>query len=267
MPLPSREECSVFVATVQASAVRQLVEVLKDVLHDVMLVFSADGITLSAMDSAKCALVAMKLEASAFEVFSVPATVSCGVSLAHLAKCVKTASATDTITLAQRAASPNELYIRIENTAASTNTEFSLKLLAVDSDIVHPPAMDFSFSTTLPSVFLSRLVRDMSAIGEYLEIDAADDKLSFTVRGDFASQTTQIGAAAPPPSPAPGEDGEVKMAEPIHESFPLKYVCLFCRASALSTSATLNLRAGYPLVMSFNVASLGTLRFVLAPRA
>ena len=49
--------------TVQSSALKTLFEVLKDILNDVNMVFTKDGIRLVAMDSSHVALVYMFLEA------------------------------------------------------------------------------------------------------------------------------------------------------------------------------------------------------------
>lgn len=229
--------------------------------------FSPDGITLSCMDGAKCALVSLRLDADKFESYHVPAVVNCGVSLNHLQKCIKSASSSDTITIAQPLAQPNELHIDLANTANKTRTAFTLRLLAVDSDVITVPSMDFDWSTSLPSLFLQRLCRDMAQLGEFLTLEAKASLLKFEVRGDFATQTTEIVATSQSGSGIGGEDAPTPAPDlSIRETFPLKYLTLFCRASQLSTTVMINLREGYPLVLSYSVASLGILRFVLAPK-
>jgi DNA polymerase III sliding clamp (beta) subunit (PCNA family) len=59
--------------TVQASAIRVLFESLKNILSDVNLLVTKDGVKLVAMDGAKAAIVYLKLEASQFETIYVRA--------------------------------------------------------------------------------------------------------------------------------------------------------------------------------------------------
>lgn len=49
-------------------------------------------------------------------------------------------------------------------------------------------------------------------------------------------------------------------------TYLIKYILLFNRASALSATQELYLKKGWPLVCCYKVASLGDLRFVLAPK-
>ena len=58
------------IKTVQSSAIKILVEALKEILTDTNLIIDETGIKLVAMDSTKTVLIYMKLEANKFESFS-----------------------------------------------------------------------------------------------------------------------------------------------------------------------------------------------------
>ena len=58
-----------YMTTVQAGSIRTLVEVLKEVLNDVNLIFDETGIRVTAMDGSHVALIHMKLDASKCETF------------------------------------------------------------------------------------------------------------------------------------------------------------------------------------------------------
>lgn len=227
-------------------------------LHDLVFKFSPEGIKVCALDGARCALVSLNLEADKFETFLVPSPVNCGVSLSHLQKCIKSATPSDTTTFLQPASAPNELHIHLKNAQNKTSTSFILKLMDLDDEVIQVPSMDFEWSTTLSSVYLQRLCRDMSQLGETLTLEARSRALVFEVKGDFASQRTEVSTT---------EIGsEMAADEIIRENYPIKYITMFCRASQISNVCQINMRAGYPLVLSYNVAGLGVLRFVLAPK-
>ena len=54
--------------------------------------------------------------------------------------------------------------------------------------------------------------------------------------------------------------------ENVEGVFSLRYLTLFTRASGLCNTVQLFLKRDYPLILSYAVASLGTLRFCLASR-
>ena len=55
------------IKTVQSSAIKILVEALKEILTDTNLIIDETGIKLVAMDSTKTVLIYMKLEANKFQ--------------------------------------------------------------------------------------------------------------------------------------------------------------------------------------------------------
>ena len=57
------------IVTVQSNAIRILSEALKDILTDVNLQISKDGIKIIAMDGSKVAIINLKLDATKFEEF------------------------------------------------------------------------------------------------------------------------------------------------------------------------------------------------------
>ena len=69
------------VKTVQASAIRVLVEALKDILTDANFIFDDTGIKVIAMDSSHSVLIHMKLEASNFESYYCEEQIKIGINL------------------------------------------------------------------------------------------------------------------------------------------------------------------------------------------
>lgn len=57
-----------------------------------------------------------------------------------------------------------------------------------------------------------------------------------------------------------------KSDKTIEGRFSLKYLSLFCKAANLSNTIELFLRESYPLILKYNVASLGELKFCVAPK-
>ena len=100
----------------------------------------------------------------------------------------------------------------------------------------------------------------MTHLGDFMTISIDGASLKLSCDGSFASQSTTIGES----------DGCMAVTESTGEdvegTFSLRYLSLFTRASGLCNTVQLFLKKEYPLILSYSVASLGSLRFCLASR-
>ena len=250
----------VYIKSIQGGAIRTLFEVLKEIVHDVNLQFDSSGVKLLTMDGARCALVYLKLRADAFEDFSCIGRHNVGVNMGSVFKLVRTCGSHDTITLYIDADNTNELGITISNHDKNSMTDFKLKLLDVDSEDINIPDVEFDSIVTMPSAYFQRICRDMLNISEKMTIRSQGDQLWLSCNGDFARQETVVG-----PSDA-GMSLSSVSEKRIEGTFSLKYLSLFCKASSLANTMELFLKESYPIIIKYNVASLGEIRFCLAPQ-
>lgn len=174
--------------SIQGNAIRTLFEVLKEIVHDVCLRVDSTGVKLLTLDGARCALVYMRLRADAFEEFKCDGTFNLGLNMASMFKLVKTSGSHDTITLYMDSSTNNELGIKIQNSEKNSVTDFKLKLLDVDDEIITLPDVEFDSVITMPSAFFQRLCRDMLNISDTMIIKSTGNKLVLGCNGDFARQ-------------------------------------------------------------------------------
>jgi proliferating cell nuclear antigen len=251
------------VKSIQGGAIRTLFEVMKEIVHDVCLCFDNTGIKLTTMDGSRCALIYLRLDASRFEVFHCTGKVNTGINMNSMFKLVRTTGSHDTITLYQKNDVSNELGICISNADRNSVTDFALKLLDVDSEDIRLPDVEFDSVITLPSSYFQRLCRDMINIGDTVEISSAPDgTLKLSTHGDFARQETFMGEA----TEGSGMVVSANTGAEVSGRFSLKFLVLFCRASSLCATVELLIKQSFPLIMKFNVASLGEIKFCLAPK-
>lgn len=264
------ERCSFYAQTVQGSVIRNLSELLKDVLIEANLVATNDGLRLLAMESTNGILTAVNLNAVSFEKYHCPSRVVLGLSLGNLHRLLKTASNSDVISLWTMPAA-DKLYIRIENTDRGSATEYKLNLVDIDERGLEPPACEFTHVLTLPSHDFQRLLRDMALISTTVFISNDDASLTLSCKGDFAEQNTvltqnqnlMINKTTEDEPDAPMGTASDDDAN----EFVLKYLIQFCRGSSLSPSVNLFLQAGKPIIIKFAAATLGEILFCLSPLA
>jgi proliferating cell nuclear antigen len=249
-----------YLKSISGGAIRTLFECLKEVLHDVSLVFDPSGIKLVTMDGSRCALIFLKLNAESFEEYHCPGTIQCGVNMGSMFKLLRITGSHDTIVMYSTTTETNELGIKIANNERNSATDFKLRLLDVDSENIQIPSVQFDAVLTLPSAYFQRICRDMLNISDTMTVSTRGSELVLSCDGDFARQETVI-----------SEADECMNVQTISEKavqgrYSLKYLTLFCRASSLSTTLEMFLKESYPLVIKYNVASLGQIRFCLAPK-
>jgi proliferating cell nuclear antigen len=249
-----------FLKSIQGGTIRTLFEVLKEIVHDVSLRFDSTGVRLLTMDGARCALVYLKLRAESFEEYHCTSSFDVGINMASMFKLVRTTGSHDTVTMYMDASSTNELGITIQNAEKNSITDFKMKLLDVDSEEIKIPDVDFDSVITMPSAYFQRICRDMLNISDTMTISSQGTQLVLGCNGDFARQETVIGEADA------GMSVSAKSNKKIEGRFSLKYLSLFCKAANLCNTIELFLKESYPLILKYNVASLGEIRFCLAPK-
>jgi len=249
------------VQTVQSGAFRILVEALKEILTDTNLIIDKTGIKLVATDNSQVVLVHMKLLSENFEYFHCEEKTRIGINMMNLFKLIKIMNNNETLTLFIEKSDKNRLGIKINNNEKKTQTLFKMNLLDISEDELNIPPAKFESELTLPSNDFQKIIRDMSNIGENVEMKNIGSTLLLNCEGDFASQETilqetQDGLKF---SKNPNENN------PIQGYFSLKYLCLFTKCTNLCNLLHIYIKNDYPLVIKYDIANLGHIKLCLSP--
>lgn len=242
--------------TVQATAVKAAFEVLKDILNDVNIYFGPDGINILTLDTARAALVDLSLNSENFEeyVFKDVSEMSAGFNISNTYKLLKSISNNDILT---GEIENNEFFkMKIENKSKNSHSEFSLKLLDIDEDQIQKPELKMDCVTTMPSINFQRICRDMNNLATDVEIIRKDNEFIIQCEGDFANQKTVIECT-----------DETPFKGTIRGKYSLKYLNLFTKATGMC--ATVQIMQEFDnrfLVLKYNIANLGELKFYLATK-
>ena len=238
--------------TIQASAFKSTFEVLKDILNDVNIYFRPDGLYVVTLDTARTSLVDMYLAADNFEEYQCDQEeIIAGINISNTFKLLKTITNNDVLRIEIN--SKEYMDIEIFSETKKTNTKFQLKLLDINESRIEVPVVEMTTITTLPSADFQRLCRDMSNIGTDIEIKRQGTEIRFKCEGDFANQETSI--------ECPGE------SPTISGLYSLKYLNIFTKATSMCASVQIIQETGNRfLILKYNVANLGELKFYLATK-
>jgi len=238
--------------TIQAGSFRSTFEVLKDILNDVNIYFDSSGVKMVTLDTTRTSLIDFELLADNFEEYECIEPIVAGINISNMFKLLKTISTADTLTLEIN--NRDNMKIFIENPSKKSNTSFELKLLDIDEDHIQVPEIPLSVNTVMQSIDFQRICRDMNNLSTEITIARVEDRFVFSCMGDFANQETII-----------------KCAESVENEFvgtySLKYLNIFTKATGMcSTVQLFQEEQNRFLVLQYNVANLGELKFYLATK-
>jgi len=253
----------IYIKTVQSNAIRILCEALKDILTDVNVQISPEGMKIISMDGSKVAVIHLNLEASKFETFICNKTLNAGINMSSLHKIIKSIKNNDIISFFITEDDCNKLKIKIENKDKKTVILTVLKLLDINEDILEIPNILFNEVITMPSNDFQSYIRELSIICNKVKIESSNGKFTLSGDGDFAETEITVGGINP--------SNEIEKSSDIAQSatssgiFNIKYLLLFTKSTNLCTTVEIYLKQNFPLILVYNVANLGKLKYCLAP--
>ena len=258
-------DCLFRIQTVQSGAFRILIEALKEILTDTNLIIDSSGIKLIAMDNSKIVLIHMKLLSENFEHFFCKEKVKIGINMNNLFKLIKIMGNNDILTLFVNKNETNKLGIQINNETKNSQTIFKLNLLDISEDEIKIPPAEFETELTLPSSDFQKLIRDMTNIGDCVDIKSVGENLILDCRGDFATQETVLSETKDNNSEGLKFSMAANPDKPIQGIFSLKYLVLFTKCTNLCNLIHIYIKNDYPLIIKYNVANLGEIKLCLSP--
>ena len=241
--------------TVQASALKSCFEVLKDVINDVNMYFTDDGMTITALDNAKVALINMKLHATKFEEYECVAPVTAGVNITNFYKILKFITSNDVLEIA--IVDKEIMNIIITNDAKNSSTKFELSLLWINDDVLEIPKIVPMCTTIITSLDFQRICRDMGNLSNDICVYRNSNILKISCVGDFAKQETEI------------DTEQTDFKESIGNKYSLKYINLFTKATNMCSHMKIQQTFPsnrMPIIFVYDVANLGYIEFFLAAK-
>lgn len=235
--------------TIQASAVRTLFEVLKDIINDVNIVFDKDGISMSSLDTAHVTFINMMMSSDNFEQYNCPSRTLAGLNLLNTFKIMKTITNNDTLSMSID--SSEIMDIQIDNEGKKTTTKFRLKLLDINDEVYENPSITMDSVTIIQSASFQRIIRDMANIADNVIIKRYENKLAFICDGDFAQQETIF-------------ECPDTIEDVIEYPYSLKYIHIFTKATSICSNIEVMQSKNGPIAFKYSIANLGDITFFLA---
>jgi proliferating cell nuclear antigen len=258
------------IQTVQIAPFRTLMTALKDILLETNITFTPSGIKIINMDKSHTILAHLSLEAQNFEMYECKMDkIIIGVNMFHLFKLINTIDNDDTLTIYIEEADYMDgivqfLGLKFENGEIKQHKIQKLRLIEPDNEELDVPDVKFSSVINLPSVDFQKIIRDLSCISDKIEIKsiATNDgaELIFKCTGGFAHAEIRRAET----------DGAMEFIQKqevskiIQGEFSLKNLSYFIKCTNLCNQIEIYLENNLPLIVKYNVASLGVIKLALA---
>lgn len=259
------------IQTVQIAPFRTLMTALKDILLETNITFTPEGIKIINMDKSHTVLAHLSLDAEKFEHYECnESKIVIGVNMFHLFKLINTIDNDDTLTMYIESCDYTDgivqyLGLKFENGDIKQQKIQKLRLIEPDAEELDVPTVTFSSVLNLPSVDFQKIIRDLSCISEKIQIQsvATNDgaELIFKCTGGFAQAEVRRAES----------NGSMEyiikqeQSKIIQGEFSLKNLGYFIKCTNLCTQIEIYLENDLPLVVKYNVASLGEIKLCLAP--
>jgi proliferating cell nuclear antigen len=254
------------IKTVQIAPFRTLMTALKDILLETNITFQADGIRIINMDKSHTILAHLLLASENFEMYECKKEkIIIGVNMFHLFKLINSIDNDDTLTIYIENADyvdgiVSHLSLKFENGDIKQCKTQKLRLIEPEPEELEYPDVKFSSIINLPSADFQKIIRDLSCISDKLEIKSVGNELIFKCSGQFAS--AEIHRAE-----SDGSMGFILKQDStkvIQGEFSLKNLGYFIKCTNLCSQIEIYLENDLPLVVKYNVASLGSIMLCLA---
>jgi proliferating cell nuclear antigen len=255
------------IKTVQIQPIRNMITAIKDILTDATITFTKSGLKIINFDKSHTILVNVILNACRFEQYVCkPDKIIICANAVQLFKVISTMANDDTLSMYIENSDYHDgivshLGLQYDNGNIRQCYSQKLRLIEPDTEELVVPDVEYSTVINLPTADFQKIIRDLNGISDRIEIKSVGNDLIFSCVGHFAN--SQIFRSE--------SNGNMEFLQKpnasvvIQGEFSLKSLSNFIKCTPLCSDLEMYLGNDLPLIVKYNVASLGEIKLCLAP--
>lgn len=254
------------IKTVQIQPIRNMITAIKDILTDATITFTKDSLKIINFDKTHTILVNVILHSHKFEQYNcIPEKIIVCANTLHLFKVISTMSNDDILSMYIDQSDYHDgivshLGLQYDNGDIKQCYSQKLRLIEPDMEELVVPDVEYSTIINLPTSDFQKIIRDLNGISDRIEIKSVGNDLIFSCEGTFASSRIFR-------SESDGNMEFIQKSEAtvvIQGEFSLKSLSHFIKCTPLCSHLEMYLGNDLPLIVKYNVASLGEIKLCLA---
>eukprot|EP00994_Dinema_validum_P000208 NODE_1037_length_1137_cov_145.882353_g792_i0.p1 GENE.NODE_1037_length_1137_cov_145.882353_g792_i0~~NODE_1037_length_1137_cov_145.882353_g792_i0.p1 ORF type:complete len:263 (+),score=71.77 NODE_1037_length_1137_cov_145.882353_g792_i0:58-846(+) len=247
----------------QGQLLKKILEAIKDLVNEANLECSPSGVQLQAMDSSHVSLVTLLMKSNGFEEYHCDRNISLGINMGSMSKILKCAGVDDSITLRCQDEADTVTFV-FESKEKDKVSDFQLKLMAIDAESLGIPEQEYKAVVTMSSAEFQRICRDLSMLGDTVNISVTKEGVKFAAQGDIGAGNILVRQQKS--ADKEDENTTIELQEPVSLNFALRYLTTFSKATGLSEKVKLSMAKDVPLVVEYSISEMGYIRYYLAPK-
>jgi proliferating cell nuclear antigen len=257
------------IKTIQIQPIKNIITAIKDILTDATITFTPKYMKINGTDKTNTILVHIMLYSHKFEKFDCKVDkIVIGVNSLTLFRMTNSVTADETMTFYIEEANyfdgvVSQLGVQFDNVNEAERRNNDIPLMDPDMDDFDNINFEYSTIINMPSVKFQKIVRDFcqGQISERVEIRTVGDDLMFKCRGNgTACMSVCRSESADKLNFVQKQDASVV----VQGEFSLKSLSQFCKCTPLCDNMELYLDNDMPLLVKYEMSSLGEIKMCLA---
>jgi len=224
-----------------------LINIISDLVTEVRLKVSKEGMSLVALDPANVAMVHFNIPAELFSKFEIEKNEVLGVNLDNLNAVLRRCSLGSSLTLSRE---ENTLKLSIHD---KIKRDFTLALISVEGEDREWPTWEFKSVIKMDAQHFVEVIEDCLVVSDACTFIAEPNKFVVEARGlnaariEFSSDEIEL------------------YSDNSSARFSLEYLAKFIKGAKIANKVEINFSDNHPMRLNFPSGKV-MLSFVLAPR-
>jgi len=225
-----------------------IISIISELVTEVRLKISNEGLSLTAIDPANVAMVFFKIPSDLFSQYELEKEEILGVNLENLKAVLRRCYPGSSLTIQKEEA---HLKLGIQD---KVKRDFSLALIDIEGDEKTMPTWEFKSVIKMDSDVFVEVIEDCSIVSDACSFIAEPNKFIVEAHGALNSARAEFS----------GEEIEI-YSDKSMARFSLEYLSKFTKGAKISARTTISFSDNHPMRIDFPTGNV-LLSFVLAPR-
>lgn len=224
-----------------------IVSIISELVNEVRLKITKEGLSLTAIDPANVAMVYFKLPAELFSQYDLEKDEVLGINLENMKSVLRRCGIGSSLTLQKQ---DNFLKLSIQD---KIKRDFTLALIDIESDDKEMPKWEFNSVVKMDAPVFSEVIEDCLVVSDACTFSSTPSSFIIEAKGLNSAR-------------AEFTTDEVELySDNSTARFSLEYLNKFIKGAKISSRVTISFSDNHPMRIDFPTGNV-MLSFVLAPR-
>ncbi len=271
--------CILELKTTQSVHIKTLIDSLNPLLTDINIHFypaviktnssetedKVGGVIIKEVNKTSSILIHCKLDADKFDSYYYNYKndkLTIGINLSNFLKCIKCMTNCDTMTSKIDDDDINKLIMILES--SNEKKTFKINLMDLEDTDYEIEPVKFPYQIIMPTADFQNYCKNMISATDRMEIKCLANTMFMAGTGELGIIEFEL-TASNNSSGLIIKKNTNNPNEIVQGTFELKYLIIFTRCSNLCSHVNLYVKNTYPLIIEYQVSTLGQIKFALSP--